>query len=126
MAPDVPPTPVRVSGLLVAVQGLLAAVVTAVLAVGARTSPMGVVAVLGEAGFFLIVAVTLLAVGAGLVRGRRWARTPALVTQLLLLPVAYSLLSSGRTLLGVLAGAFVFATFMLLINERSRLWSMSG
>ena len=57
--------------------------------------------------------------------GRRWARTPAIVTQLLLLPVVYSLIGPSRQLLlGLLTGVVVFAAFMLLISERSRAWSM--
>jgi len=47
------------------------------------------------------------------------------VTQLLLLPVVYSLLGPSRqVLLGVLTGVFVLGTFLLLISERSRIWSM--
>jgi hypothetical protein len=121
-----PPAPVRAAGALVGLQGLAAAAFAVLLAVGARSSPMGAGAVLAEAGFFLLIAVTLGAVGVGLATGRRGARTPALVTQILLLPVVYSLLSSGQTLLGVLGGVVVFAAFMLLINERSRAWSMGG
>lgn len=121
---DAPPPTVRAAGVLVGVQGLAAAAFAVVLAVGAGSSPMGVGPVLAEAGFFLLVAVTLGAVGGGLVAGRRWARTPALVIQLLLLPVVYSLLSSRQLLIGLVCGVVVFATFMLLINERSRAWSM--
>jgi hypothetical protein len=64
-------------------------------------------------------------VAAGLVTGRRWARTPAIVTQLLLLPVVYSLIGPSQQLvLGLVAGVVVAAAFMLLISERSRAWSM--
>ena len=67
----------------------------------------------------------LLAVGVGLLVGRRWARTPAIVTQLLLLPVVYSLVGESRQLvLGIITGVYVAATFLLLISERSRGWSM--
>jgi len=80
---------------------------------------------LGEIGFFVVVGAAVLAAGAGLVGGRRGARTPAIVTQLLLLPVVYSLLGPSRqVLLGVLAGAYVLTTFLLLISERSRAWAM--
>jgi hypothetical protein len=124
-APDAPPAPVRAAGVLVGLQALAAAVFTGALVVRAGSTTFGVRPVLGEAGFFLVVAVTLGAVAAGLVVGRRWARTPAIVAQLLLLPVAYSLIGPSRqVVLGLVAGALVFATFMLLINERSRAWSM--
>jgi hypothetical protein len=87
------------------------------------TAPMG--AVLGEAGYFLIVGLALLLVGGGLLTGRRWARTPAIVTQLLLLPVVYSLIGPSQQLvLGVATGVVVVATFLLLISEPSREWSM--
>ena len=105
-------------------QALAAAVFTVALVVGAGATDVGVGPTLGEAGFFLLVAVALGAVAGGLVAGRRPARTPALVAQLLLLPVAYNLLASHQLLAGILTFAIVFATFMLLLNERSRLWSM--
>jgi hypothetical protein len=121
----VAPTPVCVAGVLVGLQALAAAVFTVALVVLAGVTDLGRGPALGEAAFFLLVAAALAAVAGGLLTGRRWARTPALVTQLLLLPVVYSLLGpSHQVLLGLAAGAFVFATFMLLLNERSRLWSM--
>lgn len=119
-----PPGPVRAAGALVGVQALAAAAFTAALVVRAGATPVGPGPVLGEAGFFLLVTVALGAVAVGLLTGRLWARTPALVTQLLLLPVVYSLLSSRQLVLGLVCGAVVFAAFMLLVNERSRLWSM--
>jgi len=75
--------------------------------------------------YFVIVGVALAAVGLGLVAGRRWARTPAIVTQLLLLPVVYTLIGpSQQLLLGIVAGVYVAGTFLLLISEPSRNWSM--
>jgi hypothetical protein len=119
-----PPAPVRAAGALVGLQALGAMVFTVVVALRAGEADLGTTAALGEAGFFLIVAVAVGAVAWGLLTGRRWARTPAIVTQLLLLPVVYSLLAARQLLLGPIAGAVVFAAFMLLISERSRAWSM--
>ena len=120
-----PPAPVRAAGVLVGLQALAAGVFTVVLVVGAGGWELGTGAALGEAGFFLLVTAAVGALAVGLVRGRRWARTPALVVQLLLLPVVYSLIGPSRqVLLGLACGALVFATFMLLVNERSRLWAM--
>jgi len=124
-ARSAPPAPVRAAGVLVGVQALAAAVFTAALVARAGATPVGIGPVLGEAGFFLLVVVALGAVALGLLTGRYWARTPALVTQLLLLPVVYSLVGPSRQIvLGLAVGVLVFAAFMLLINERSRLWSM--
>jgi hypothetical protein len=60
------------------------------------------------------------------VTGRRGARTPAIVTQLLLLPVVYSLIGPSQQLvLGIAAGVYVIGTFLLLISERSRMWALA-
>jgi hypothetical protein len=125
LSPDGPPSPVRAAGLLVALEGLLGLGFAVALVVRSGSSEAPAVAVLGEAGFFLLTGAALGLVGWGLVAGRRWARTPAIVAQLLLLPAVYSLLGPSRQLvLGLLAGAVVFTTFMLLISERARTWSM--
>jgi hypothetical protein len=122
--PDRPPLQVRLAGVLVGVQGLLA-LAFAVALVVASFGPGRSGDLLGQAAYFVIIGAALVAVGAGLVLGRRWARTPAIVAQLLLLPVVYSLLGPSRQLvLGIVAGLFVGGTFMLLISERSRTWSM--
>jgi hypothetical protein len=49
----------------------------------------------------LLAGLGLLAVARGLRRARRWARAPALVTQLLALPVAVGLVQGGRWYVGV-------------------------
>jgi hypothetical protein len=117
--------PVRAAGALVGLETLAAAAFAVVLALRATATQLGTGAVVGEAVFFHHVAVALGAVAAGLVTGRRWARTPAIVTQLLLLPVVYSLIGPSQQLvLGLVAGVVVAAAFMLLISERSRAWSM--
>jgi hypothetical protein len=110
--------------VLVVLQGLLGLGFAVAVGVRAFTAErMG--DLLGEAGYFVLIGAALVAVGIGLVLGKRWARTPAIVTQLLLLPVVYSLLGPSRQLLaGIVAGVYVVATFMLLISERSRVWSM--
>jgi hypothetical protein len=122
------PRQVRLAGGLVGVQGLLALGFAVVLVVGALTAQgtgLPVRDVIGEAGYFVVVGAALVAVGLGLVAGRRWARTPAIVTQLLLLPVVYTLIGpSHQLLLGIVAGVFVVGTFLLLISEASRTWSM--
>ena len=60
-----PPTPVRLAGVLVGLQGLAGAVFTVALAVRVGEADLGTAAALGEAGFFLLVAVALGAVAGG-------------------------------------------------------------
>lgn len=120
------PQNVRFAGVLVGVQGVAGVVMALLLAVRAfGTRGPSVSFGLAEAGFFLLMGAAVLAVGVGLVRGRRGVRTPAIVVQLLLLPVVYSLIGPSRQLLlGILAGVLVIVTFLLLISEQSRRWSM--
>lgn len=128
MSTERAPSQVRLAGVLVGIQGLLGlgfAVALVVRALTVEGTGLLVRDIAGEAGYFGLVGVALLAVGLGLLAGRRWARTPAIVTQLLLLPVVYTLIGPSRQLLlGSVAGVFVVATFLLLISEASRSWSM--
>ena len=52
------------------------------------------------AGLTVIAAVGLALVARALVRRRRWARAPLVVTNLLVLPVAYDLVRGGRWYVG--------------------------
>jgi uncharacterized membrane protein YGL010W len=121
---------VRLAGVLVGLQGLLAlgfAVALVVSALTAEDAALPVRDIIGEAVYFVVIGAALVAVGLGLVAGRRPARTPAIVTQLLLLPVVYTLIGPSRQLLlGIVAGVYVAGTFLLLISEASRSWSMGS
>lgn len=116
----------RVAGALVGLQGLVPVVFALVLGAAALTPPRSPVlgSVLGQAGLFILLGAALTGVGIGLVRGRRGARTPAIVAQLLLLPVVYSLIGPSQQLVaGVVSGIYVVVTFLLLISEPSRQWA---
>jgi hypothetical protein len=121
---------VRLAGVLVGLQGLLAlgfAVALVGSAITAEGAALPVRDIIGEAVYFAVIGAALVAVGLGLVAGRRPARTPAIVTQLLLLPVVYTLIGPSRQLLlGIVAGVYVAGTFLLLISEASRNWSMGS
>ena len=114
--------------MLVGIEGLLGlgfAVALVVRALTVEGTGLLVRDIVGEAAYFTLIGAALGAVGLGLVAGRRWARTPAIVTQLLLLPVVYTLLGPSRQLLlGIVAGVFVAGTFLLLIGEASKAWAM--
>lgn len=123
-ASGAPPPQVRLAGALVGAQGLLGIGYAVAIGVQAQGQPFGSVA--GEVGYFAVVGLALAFVGGALLTGRRGARTPAIVTQLLLLPVVYSLIGpSHQLVLGVSAGVYVAATFLLLISERARQWALA-
>jgi hypothetical protein len=94
------PAPLPVAALLVGLEGVglvasgVADVVVALRGARAAYAVPGAV-------LFVAFGLGLLAAAWGLRRRRRWARAPALVAQLLALPVGLSLVQSGRTPLGV-------------------------
>ncbi|RTL67411.1 MAG: hypothetical protein EKK42_13745 [Pseudonocardiaceae bacterium] len=122
--PQAPPQ-IRLAGIVVALQGLVGIVFGVVLLVRGLGADVPLRYVLGEMGYFVVVGVACVAIGIGLLRGRRWARSPAIVVELLLLPVVYSLLGPSKQIVwGIVVGVVVIATFLLLISERSRVWAL--
>ncbi len=64
----------------------------------------------------LLAAAGLALVARGLHRRRRWARAPALVTNLLVLPVAWDLLRGGRAYVAVPLGLLAVTVMVLLFR----------
>jgi hypothetical protein len=92
----------RLTVALVALQGLGLLGVAAFYVVEmfvATTTDLAAAAV--AAGLAALAGTGLLLVARGLARGRRWARSPALLTQLLIAPVAVGLVQGGRWYVGV-------------------------
>ena len=121
----VTPGPVRAAGVLVGLQGLTGLAFAAALVVRAVTGVEQVASVLAESGYFLVISGGVLASAVGLLLGRRWARTPAVVVQLLLLGVSWYVFGgSGQHLVGVLLALFCVTVLVLLFTRRSRAWAM--
>jgi hypothetical protein len=119
-----PPTSVRAAAVVVILQGALGVIFAALLVVRALGGGSRVVNVLGEAGYFAVLGGCVLAVGVALLRGRRWARTPALVVQLLLLGVAwYAAGPSGRPEYGVPVGLVCLSVGAALLTAQARAWA---
>jgi hypothetical protein len=120
------PTTVRGAGVIVCLQGLAGvgfAVVLLVRAIGGGSSAGN--NVFGEAGYFAVISGGVLACGIGLLLGRQWARSPAVVVELLLLGVAwYAIGPSGQPLIGVPVAVVSVAVLFLVFTERSREWAM--
>lgn len=82
---------------------------------------------LGEAGYFAIISAAVLAAGIGMWQGRFWARTPALLLQVILLGIAwYAMGPSQRPLIGLLIAVPAVAVLWLMFNKQGRLWSFYG
>jgi len=119
------PAAVRVAGAMTAVQGLAGIAFAVALVVRAFGGAESTGKVLGEAGYFTILCAGVLAAGVGLVLGKRWARTPSIVVQLLLLGVAWYMYGpSGQQLVGSLIGLYTVMVIALLFTNPVRRWTL--
>lgn len=120
------PRAVRVAGVLVGVQGLATlAFAVAVLVRALGSAPKDAGNLYGEAGFFAIVALAVLAVAAGLLLGQRWSRTPAAIVELLLVAVAFYAVNSPFAALAVATIVVCVATIVLLFTAPARAWAVT-
>lgn len=78
-------------------------------------------AVVGIGGTILLLAyaVGLVVVARGLLLLRRWSRGPAVATQVLQLPVAYSFLGGSTTWIGVILGVISLTVIVCLVLPAS-------
>lgn len=123
-APPSIPATVRWAGGLVALEGAVAVVVAAVLVIrGLLGHDQDAANPYGTAAWFVILGGAVLAAGVGLLRGHRWGRAIAVVAQLLLLPVVWSLLTdSHQPVLGVLFGIVVVPALVCLFSTPTSRW----
>ncbi|GAB2901570.1 hypothetical protein GCM10022245_41120 [Streptomyces mayteni] len=113
------PRTVSVAALLCGLQGVVVAGLGVVLlALAVLDEPADMAQAVTGALTVSALAVLPLAAGHGLWRLRRWSRGPAVVMQLLALPVAFTLLGSGRLWPLAAAGLGVSAVAVLgcLVN----------
>lgn len=125
---DPPPTAVRRAGLVVALEGAVGVVAGAVFLVRGLTGAedAGFINDYGTAAWFAILGGGVLAGGLALVRGRRWGRAIAVVAQILLIPVAFALLTdSGRPYFGAPLLVVVVIVLGMLFSPKSVRW-LSG
>jgi hypothetical protein len=125
IATDAPPT-IRGAGILVGLQGLAGvgfAVALLVRALGGASTVGN--NIYGEAAYFVVLGGGVVAVGVALFLGRRGARGPAVVVELLLIGVAwYAFGPSGRPEIGAPVGILCLVVLYLLFTLRSREWSL--
>ncbi|MEU3649657.1 hypothetical protein AB0E59_40240 [Lentzea sp. NPDC034063] len=120
-----PPRPVRIASALTFVQGLggIALAVALVIRVIGGSTPAG--PILGAAGVLVLWFGGALFATVMLFRGHHGARTPVIVTQLLLLGCAwYAYGPSEQPLLGSLGGIYCVVVLVFLFTNDGRKWAM--
>ncbi|UGT38520.1 hypothetical protein LTV02_20410 [Nocardia yamanashiensis] len=121
------PGTVRGAGALVALEGtvgLIVAIVLLVRAIGG--ADQHVVNGYGTAAYLAILSGAVLAAGIGLWLGKRWPRAIGVLANLLLVPVAWYMLTSSQPLFGVPLGLVAIASLVLLFAPASSRWMAAG
>jgi hypothetical protein len=73
----------------------------------------------GVAILMALFGLLLLLVARGVFRGRRWSRGPAVVAQLILLPLAWSFRGGSTTWVAVILAALAITALVGLLHPRS-------
>lgn len=118
------PNTVRWAGVLVTLEGVVALVLAAILVVrGLLGHDQSIASSYGTAAWAGILGGGVLAGGIALLRGRRWGRSLAVLAQLLLLPVVWSLMTgSDQPVYGTLLGLVVVPALLLLFSGPTSRW----
>lgn len=76
----------------------------------------------GTAIFIFILFGVVLAGAVNLLRGGNWGRSPIVMMGVLLLPVAWYMLSEGMVLAGIGTGILAAAALVFMLHPRSTEW----
>ncbi|MFI5777746.1 hypothetical protein [Nocardia sp. NPDC051570] len=122
---DKTPATVRGAGAVAALEGLTGVIIAIVLVAQGTKGSESAAQAYGTAGYFAILAGAVLAAGIALYFGRRWGRAIVVLTQILLLPVAWYMFSSHRPELAVPVGLAALITLVLIFSPPSTRWMAS-
>lgn len=119
-----PPTTIRVAGAITALEGAIGVVVAVILVIReAAGHREAAISGYGTAAWFGIIGGGVLLGGLALLGGRRWGRAIAVVAQILLLPVAYALLTdSDLPTVGIPVAIAALAVLVLIFSPASTRW----
>lgn len=118
-----PPTQVKVAAVIVLVEAAALVGVGLLTLVSGLSNAASTGQLLAQVAYYLVLALALAAVGAGLLRGRRWPRTPALVVQLITLGVGFYLaVPSGHPGWGAPLGVIALVAAFLLVGRAASEW----
>jgi hypothetical protein len=118
-----PPRNVVVAGVLIGLQGLGGVVIAVVLLLRPETATN--VERHGEASFLALGAAVVIGFGIALLLGKRGARSPAIVVEILQLGISgYATFPNGLIALGLVAIASCGWVLYLLLNADVRDWAL--
>ncbi|MGW1681032.1 hypothetical protein [Saccharopolyspora sp. NPDC002376] len=133
MLTEVVPRTVRIAGLLTTLQAVAGLIFVAALLIRSTATDIGGVGefdrgqTFAEAGYYALLSAGVLAAGIGMLKGKHWARTPALLLQLMLLGTAwYAFGPSGQPVIGTVLAVPAIAVLYFMFNREGRQWSYYG
>jgi peptidoglycan/LPS O-acetylase OafA/YrhL len=116
-----PPPAVRAAAWVAVLQAVLVVVVAVVVVLAREDADL--TWALATASYFVVLALLIAAVGRGLLQGRRWARTPAIVIELIFALVGFYLaVPSGQLLPGLVLIGIGVAALALLLSRAANDW----
>lgn len=119
--PSAPRTPQRVAGLLTLLEALVVVGFAAFYAYEIATGATATVTTAVTSGLLILVfGLALGWLARGWLRGQDWPRTPTLLWNVLLLPVAWSLHDAGRTPLALGVGLVALASLAAALASPMR------
>ena len=116
-SPPSRPAPLLVAAALLGLEGLAALVFGGIALSQIRISRAEVGT--GVAIWMLGYGILLLAIARGVFRGRRWSRAPAIATQLILLPIAFSFRAEPTTWVAGAIAVVAVGALVGLLHPRS-------
>jgi hypothetical protein len=111
------PVTITVAAVLLALEGLLGLGYAGVALWQIRMSP--VLVGVGVSIMMAVFGLLLLVVARGVYLGRRWSRGPAVVAQLILLPIAWSFRGGVTTWVSVTLAVLAITVLVGLLHPRS-------
>ena len=124
--PTIHPPAVRRAGFLVAAEGVLGLIGAAVYVVrGLAGADQHIVSGYGNAIWLVCICGGVLAGGWALITGRRWGRGIGVFANLLLLGVAYYVITSHQVVYGILVALLAVVTLGMLFSPSAVQWASS-
>jgi hypothetical protein len=114
------PATLTVAAVVLAAEGLFALILGGYAGIGTLVGrPADMSTALAEAALGVLVGAGVLWVAWGVWQTERWSRGPGVVTQIFVLPVAFSLIGSGQYAYGVPLVAAAVVGLVALLAPRS-------
>jgi drug/metabolite transporter superfamily protein YnfA len=114
---------VVIAGILVLLEGVGLLVLAVATLFSGLSEGIAIGRTLAQTGYYVVLALLLAACANGVLRGRRWGRTPCLVAQVVLVLIGVWLIApSGRYLWGASLIVLAGITGYLLVSRPANAW----